>query len=115
MKNWQFSIGLLVGYVLVFQAWVGAERSFVVSSGILWCLTFSVWTLVQWRKGYFRNRLDGGLHGVVILDVLLESLLITDHSHSGFWLCAFGFGFVIGGYRYKLLREAHADRNSMKA
>lgn len=105
MKDWQYSACLLIGYLTIFQLWVGAGRLFVVSSGVLWCLVFGIWALVQWRQGYFVNRLDGMLHGVVILDVLLEALLLEEHSHAGFWLCGVGFAAVVGGYRFSALRR----------
>ncbi|MCS1411531.1 MAG: hypothetical protein M2R45_04731 [Verrucomicrobia subdivision 3 bacterium] len=103
MKRWQFSVALLVGYLAVFQLWIGADRAFIVSSGVLWTTAFLIWCAVAARRGYFLNRIDLGTHLLVILDVLLESLLLEDHSHMRFWLCALGFGMVMGGYRWYLL------------
>lgn len=103
--NWRLSVGLLTGYLVIFQLWIGADRAFVVASGILWCLVFGIWLIHGWRKAYFANRLDLLAHWVVVLDVLLESLLMVSHDHLGFWLCGIGFAIVIGGYRYSILRR----------
>lgn len=100
LNRWNYSLALLVGYLGVFQLWIGAERSFVVASGILWCLAFGVWLMAQSRRRYFLGRLDGFGHGVVVLDVGLEAILLKEHDHVGFWLCGFGFAVVIGGYRW---------------
>ena len=106
MKTWQFSLWLLIGYIAIFQLWLGADRSFIVASGSLWCLAYGVWILVLQRREYFLNRLDYFAHWVVILDVLLEALLLEEHNHLGFWLCALAFAAVIGGYRWKVMKRS---------
>lgn len=104
MKQWDFSLSLLLGYLAIFHLWLGAEYQFVLVSGVLWSLTFVTWFALMTRRGYFANRMDGAAHGVVIADVLLEAILLREHDHWGFWLCALAFAVVIGGYRWKLLR-----------
>jgi hypothetical protein len=108
---WGFSLGLLVGYLLIFQLWMGADRQFIVSSGILWGLVFGVWLMVSWRNAYFVNRLDFLAHWGVVIDVLLEALLLVSHDHLGFWLCGLGFAIVIGGYRISILRRIRGARS----
>ncbi len=105
MKAWQFSFALLIGYLGVFHLWMGADRSFVVASGLLWCLAYGVWMLLAQKEGYFVDRLDYFSHWVVILDVALEALLLREHNHLGFWLCALAFAAVIGGYRWNGLKR----------
>ncbi len=46
--NWRLSVGLLTGYLVIFQLWIGADRAFVVASGILWCLVFGIWLIHGW-------------------------------------------------------------------
>ena len=97
--RWYFSAALLIGYVVIFWLWMGADRSFVVISGLLWGLVFGLWLLISWKQGYFVDRLDQVGHWVVVLDVFLEAILIARHDHFGFLICAVAFGAVIGGYR----------------
>lgn len=111
--DWGFSVCLLIGYLLIFQLWIGADRRFVVSSGVLWGIVYGVWLMVSWRRLYFVNRLDFLAHWVVVLDVLLEALLLESHDHLGFWLCGAGFAIVIGGYRHSNLQRIR-DISSLK-
>jgi len=109
--DWGFSVCLLIGYLLIFQLWIGADREFVTSSGVLWGLVFGVWLMVSRRNAYFVNRLDFLAHWVVVIDVLLEALLLVSHDHLGFWLCGAGFAIVIGGYRISILRRIRGVRS----
>lgn len=100
VQLWSYSLTLIVGYFALFQLWMGAERSFVVASGVLWSVGFVLWGTLAWRRGYFADGVDLITHFVVIVDVLLEAVLLEDHSHSGFWLCGGAFATVVGGYRW---------------
>ena len=84
----------------MFQLWMGAERSFIVASGVLWCAVFGLWGALAWRRDYFSDGIDLMTHAAVIVDVLLEALLLEDHSHAGFWLCGGAFATVLSGYRW---------------
>jgi hypothetical protein len=83
--------------------WVGISG--VTSSA---ALGWAVWALG--RRGYFQNRWDQLFHGMVILDILLEAILIGPQDGFGHYWCALGFAACIGGYRLALLRAARAPR-----
>jgi hypothetical protein len=61
--------------------------------------------LLAVRGGYFVNFWDGLLHFVVIVDVLLEAILISNHDAKSFYLCALAFAAVIVGYRFYARRR----------
>ena len=58
------------------------------------------------RRRYFFNRWEALLHGLVILDILLEGTLLHDHQSHGFYFCALGFTSVIVAYRLHLSKSA---------
>jgi len=92
-------------YLASFHFWMQADRPRIVLSTVA-ATTLSV-LLFIWaeRRGYFLNYWDRLFHLAVILDVLLEGLLIPVHDNYGFYLCAFGFSIVLGGYRAYGLRK----------
>jgi hypothetical protein len=105
MKNWWFSIVLMLGYLGVFHVWVWtSDRAVVVLSAIGVCAMLTA--LGCGYRSYFVNRWDRAGHAVVVLDIALEGLLIPEHSHYGFYLCAAAFAAVVGGYRAWRLRRA---------
>ena len=104
LKDWYFSIILLITYILTFHFWMLVSYKLVLISGI--CVTFSLCIFIVWaqRRGYFANLFDMALHGFIILDILLETVIVKDHDHYGFYLCALAFSLVLGWYRYKKLQ-----------
>ncbi len=106
MKDWGYSLVLIIGYLGLFQYWSSAKADEILWTCLLWGAVFGA--ALEWarRSRYFLSRTEIAIHGAVIVDVLLEGLLISDHAHAGFWLCGGGFAVVIGGYRAYLLRGA---------
>ena len=82
-----------------------ASNKFVLISGL--CVTFSLSIFILWtqRHGYFANLFDMAWHGFIILDILLETVMVKDHDHYGFYLCALAFSVVVGWYHHKKLKE----------
>ncbi len=124
MRFWWFSGALLLGYVLTFQLWlmypgrtaflvVGALAVVVMASGMRQAA----------RSGYFANRSDQVLHGLVIVDVALEAVsyeafhtasmcvLCTPgdancfHSNYNFCWCSAILAVLVGGYHWWALRR----------
>ena len=82
------------------------DPAWIKVSGILISALASFIALIAWKQSYFANGFDLFWHATVILDILLESLLISDHDHFGFYFCALAFIIVVGGYhRYRLIRD----------
>ena len=105
VKDWYFSIILLVIYVLTFHFWMLVSNTFVLVSGLCIAFSLSIFIVRAQRRGYFRNLFEMACHGFIILDILLEAVFVKDHDHYGFYLCALAFSVVVGGYRYKKLKE----------
>ena len=105
LKDWYFSIILLITYLLTFHFWMLVSNTFVLVSGLCVAFSLSIFMVRSQRRGYFRNLFDITYHGFIILDILLETVFVQDHDHYGFSLCALAFSVVVGGYRYKKLKE----------
>ena len=75
------------------------DRVGVVLCGITTTLALFVGLIIAQKKHYFRNKFDLFFHATVVIDLLLEAVIIIDHNHYGFYLCALAFTLVIGGYR----------------
>ena len=105
--KWTFSAAMLCGYLAVFHLWMHLDRTGIVITGLVWAVVFgaAAW---RWRRSQFVTRMDAQAHGIVILDVVLEAVLIPVHDHYGFYWCALAFAAVIGGYRVHELRKEPA-------
>ena len=117
MKSWSFSLALLLEYLLTFQLWrTFPNRSAYLAVGGLAVIVMSAGIRRAARRGYFPDRPDLVLHGLVIVDVALETasyevfhaasqcLLCVPadasifHNNFNFCGCAAVFGVLIGGY-----------------
>ncbi len=105
MKNWYYSIILLISYLLTFHLWMHVNLQTIKLSGIIIAICLCLFTGWSNSKGYFPNTFDLFWHCTVILDILLEAWLIKDHDHYGFYGCATAFAVIIGGYHYKKLND----------
>ncbi len=103
MKNWYYSIILLITYLSTFHLWMHVNLQTIKLSGIIIVITLSLLTGWCNSKDYFTNTFDLFWHSTVIFDIILEAMLIKDHDHYGFYGCATAFALVIGGYHYKKL------------
>ncbi len=110
-KNWSFSLFLGFAYVGIFQLWTVLTPGWILSSGIFATLLLSGAFALAKTRQYFFNRWDQVFHATVILDILLESILVRNHDHFGFYLCALGFAGVVGGYRAYALRNCPGRRD----
>ncbi len=102
--RWTYSAAMLLGYLGIFHLWMHLDRPAIILSGLLWAAVFgaAAWHL---RKTQFVNKMDAQAHGIVVLDVILEAILIPTHDHYGFYFCAIAFAAVLGGYRIHILRQ----------
>lgn len=125
MKSWSFSIGLLLEYLLTFQLWrtfPGRAEFLVV--GILAVIAMTLGLRRAARFGYFADRSDLVLHGLVIVDVALEGVSFellhvastcifcapadagSFHDGYGFCWCGTILGLLVGGYHGWALRKS---------
>ena len=127
IKRWYFSILQLLIYMgtFLYWKWFPSRLGFVVG-GIV---SVTAMSLLMWsaaRRHYFVNRVDLGLHALVIVDIALESLMYEAlrwavalnwlpgdqpvsafdetaalfHDNHNFYLCALFFAVVIGGHHW---------------
>ena len=94
-----------MAYVGTFHIWMHISRLGIVVSGVFITLLLSTALVIFNKRNYFLNHFDLLWHAVVVLDIFLEAILIVDHNHYGFYLCAFSFAIVVGGYRLYLMRH----------
>ncbi len=107
LQGWYFTLGLLVVYVGLFHLWGMLDRCWVAATGIAAATVLGIAIVVVGRRThYFVNTWDELFHGLVILDLLLESVLIGPPEDLSFYGCAIGFGVVIAGYRLTQLRRS---------
>jgi hypothetical protein len=114
VKNWWFSLLMLVAYVGIFHYWtalpeeppmllevagitIPASTSIFQISGLIWVIVFLA--IMAAKPEYFINRYDMMWHGLVVLDIMLEAVFVVTHDHYGFYLCAIAFAASVGGYR----------------
>ncbi|HAR67457.1 MAG TPA: hypothetical protein DCR55_14770 [Lentisphaeria bacterium] len=117
MKDWHFSVILTILYLAIFHIWyaltdaMGSQDAYrwVVTTAVIWTVAMASAMIYFWQRGYFASRADTGIHGAVILDILLEGVLPIHHDHFGFYLCAIAFAMVLGGYRRYALRRRQED------
>ena len=102
--SWVYSAAMLVGYLGIFHLWMHVDRPAIILSGLAWAAVFgfAAW---HFRRSQFINKMDAQAHGIIVLDVILEAVLIPTHDHYGFYLCAIAFALVLGGYRVYKLRQ----------
>jgi hypothetical protein len=125
VKSWSFSLALLLVYLITFQLWrTFSDRSAFLVFGILAVIVMVAGMSRAAQRCYFVDRSDLVLHGLVIVDVALESisyelfnaasrcLLCIPADASGFhggynfcW-CAAILGVLVGGYHWWALRRA---------
>jgi hypothetical protein len=108
LEKWWFTCVLLISYIGIFNVWLLQEGS-VAGSGAVYVMALSLLTVFAWKRSYFAGNYDLFFHASVILDVFLEATYITAHHHVGFYLCALGFGIVVGGYRFMALKKRGAN------
>ena len=109
-REFDVTLLFLVAYVALFHLWGRLDKSWVVASGILAsALLGAVIVFLGRRSTYFLNGWDQLFHGFVVLDLLLEAIFVGTPEHLGFYGCAVGFGLVIGGYRFALLRRVRVQ------
>lgn len=105
LKNSRFTIGLLIVYLMAFHTWRVGGREWVIVSGVMVSVLLSAVLIRVAKQQYFVNRWDLVFHAVVIGDLCLEAILISDHSNFRFYGCAAGFGVVLVAYRGLWLRK----------
>jgi len=107
LQEWHFTLVLLVVYVALFHLWGLLDTFWVAATGIIAAVVLMAAVVVVGRRTpYFVNKWDELFHGLVILDLLLEAVLIGPPEDLSFYGCAVGFGLVIGGYRFTQLRRS---------
>jgi hypothetical protein len=132
MRAWSFSLALLLGYLLTFQLWrVFADRAaFLLVGGM--AVVAMVRGFERAARGhYFANRTDLVMHGLVIVDVALESLSYEAfntasqcflcipgdpaslHSSYGFCWCAAVLSGLIGGYHWYALKKSRRSNRDL--
>lgn len=75
MKSWWFSGALLLEYVLTFQLWLTFPgRTAFLVIGALAVVVMASGMRRAARTGYFADRSDQFMHGLVIVDVALEAV-----------------------------------------
>ena len=103
VKRWSFGLVLLLVYLGAFNLWQVLNASWTLASSIGITVLLVTLLAAAARRGYFFNRWEALLHGLVILDILLEGTLVHGHQSRGFYFCALGFAGVIAAYRLYLV------------
>jgi hypothetical protein len=103
-----FTSILLIGYLVLFHAWVQQTRIHVLAVGLVGIATLCTLFLLACQHAYFLNAWDAGFHAAVLLDLTLECVLIPDHHGFGFYVCAAAFALLLFGYRYRASHHPHA-------
>ncbi|HEY1784977.1 MAG TPA: hypothetical protein VGG30_05480 [Pirellulales bacterium] len=128
IKSWWFSLVLLLEYLLTFQLWtIYSDRTAFLVIGGLAVIAMVAGMRRAARRGYFVDRSDAVLHGLVILDVVLEAISYelfnvasqcifctaadasSFHGSGNFCWCATIFAVLIGGYHAWALRRARGQ------
>lgn len=127
MKNWYYSIQMLITYVAVFVWWkfYPSRISFLAVGGIaIATLAIGFWR--AYKHGYFTNRVDFCLHAYVIFDLLLETVAFElfrvfgpngafavvrqFHDNTNFFGCTAAFVLLLGGYRWYALNSRSTEK-----
>lgn len=120
-NRWGFSLQLFISYITIFLIWMCFPNRWVYLLVGALALALLVQRFLQARRvGYFVNRVDTRLHGLVLADVFLETISFevfrlfqpaavaeTFHYNTNFIGCTAAFTLLIGGYRYFAM---HRDR-----
>jgi hypothetical protein len=133
VKSWWFSLVLLLEYLLTFALWLSfPNRTAYLGCGVLAVVLMAVQLRYAARRGYFADRSDLILHGLVIVDVALEGasyeLFNTAsqcifcvpgdapafHNGYNFVGCATILGAFVGGYHAWALRRSHRSNEPPK-
>ncbi len=133
LRHWYYSLWMLVTYVSVFLFWkqFPSRVGFVVS-GVTAVTLLTVGLAWAWRRKYFVNRIDVCLHGYIIADLCMESVLFEVlqrfnsaqvtaglvsqfHHNNNYILCTITLATLIGGYRYHALRRANVPHQPSSA
>lgn len=104
-QHWNYSLVLLAAYLGTFHLWLHLGTGGVVASGLAITLVLGGISLIAAMQGYFANKVDFIAHSVVILDILLESTVVSLHEGYSFYGCAVAFAIVIGAYRSWCLHQ----------
>ena len=133
LKNWWFSLSMLLVYVATFLAWKHyPSRASFLAVGLFSAVVLAMGMVVAARRGYFAGMTDTLLHAYVIVDLLLETFmyefflaaivwlgivpaiaprdgsglpgLLAFHNNNNFYFCALFFVVVIGSHRLWALR-----------
>lgn len=96
-------------YFGAFHLWIFLPPTGIIGSGLAITAALSALFICFRQRDYFRNACDQFAHGVVILDILLEAILIPVHDHHGFYWCALGFASVIVAHRILTDRVGKAE------
>ena len=133
IHHWYYSLLMLVTYVSVFLFWkqFPSRVGFVVG-GVAAVTLLTVGLAWAWRRKYFVNRIDLCLHGYIIADLCMESVLFEVlqlfnnaqvtaglasqfHHNNNYILCTITLATLIGGYRYYALRRANVPNQPSSA
>ena len=107
--RWWYTLAMLGVYLAVFHIWMPFARGHAALFGLVASFGLFAGALEARRRGYFVNNYDFGFHGIVVLDVVLEGLLVPVHAGYGFYWCALAFAVAIGGYRTSAWRKRRED------
>jgi len=103
--RWWYTVVLLAVYLGTFHIWKPFPHADAALLGIIVACALAAGALEARRRGFFVNKYDGFFHGVVILDIVLEGVLVPVHIGNGHLWCALAFAMVISGYRIEAWRE----------
>lgn len=117
MRNWTYSLWMLVTYISVFAVWrVYPSRACFLLVGGAAVAALIVGMIRAAKNGYFLNRVDRSAHGLVIVDLILETLAFEVfrfvkpeaiveqfHGNLNFFGCSLAFAFIIGVHRWACL------------
>ena len=125
VKSWWFSLVLLLEYLITFQLWkTFSDRTAFLAFGVLAVIAMVAGMRRAARQGYFVDRSDRFLHGLVIFDVVLEGASYElfnvasqcifcasadasrFHNSYNFCWCGAILGTLVGGYHAWALRRA---------
>jgi len=125
LRHWYYSLLMLVTYVSVFLFWkqFPSRVNFIVG-GVVAVTLLTAGLAWAWRRKYFVNRIDLCLHGYIIADLCLESVLFEVlrlfngaqvtaelvsrfHHNNNYILCTITLAALLGGYRFYALRRAN--------
>ena len=126
MRNWNYSLGMLVTYFCVFAVWrIFPSRACFLVVGTVAVLALIAGMIRAAKAGYFVNRVDRSAHALVIFDLILETLsfelfrfvqpeavLEQFHGNLNFFGCTVAFAVVIGVHRWVVLNGWGAGKTA---